>query len=104
MAHADTHSKFKRPQPPRSVVRLTPRHEMPEQGTVAWFDENRGYGFITPDRGGDDVFVHLRVVRLYRVNPAHLQMGTVVRFKQERQESRPRMEATAIAVEFSKEG
>jgi CspA family cold shock protein len=31
-------------------------------GTVSWYDEGKGFGFVTPDAGGPDVFVHVRAL------------------------------------------
>ena len=34
-----------------------------KQGTVKWFNESKGYGFITPEDGGQDLFVHFSEIQ-----------------------------------------
>ncbi len=45
-------------------------------GTVKWFDQVRGFGFVTPDDGGQDVFLHSSV--LQRAGRADIQQGEKV--------------------------
>lgn len=37
-------------------------------GTVKWFNYDKGYGFIAPDQGGNDVFVHINEVQKSGLN------------------------------------
>jgi len=47
-------------------------------GTVKWFNSQKGYGFIQPDEGGADVFVHISAVE--RAGMSNLQEGQKVNY------------------------
>jgi len=47
-------------------------------GTVKWFNSEKGYGFIQPDAGGQDVFVHISA--LERAGLTTLKDGTKVSY------------------------
>src|SRR5689334_21093367 len=61
--------------PPRRQVDLSTAVEM--LGTVKWYNPDKGFGFITPQSGGKDVFIHASV--LERAGLAPLQEGQSVR-------------------------
>src|ERR1700736_1726798 len=48
--------------------RLGPRVSQTMEGAVKWFEPEKGYGFISPDGGGKDVFIHITALRRSGVN------------------------------------
>ena len=50
-------------------------------GTVKWFNESKGFGFIEPDDGGNDAFVHISAVE--RAGLRSLNEGQKVSFELE---------------------
>jgi cold shock protein len=62
------------------------------EGTVARYDEERGFGFITPDDGGLDLFVHVSVVRGDEV----LEEGDRVRYKVRQSDRGPQADGVEL--------
>ena len=48
--------------------RRMPRPSQTLEGAVKWFEAEKGYGFISPDGGGKDVFIHITALRRSGVN------------------------------------
>ncbi len=63
-------------------------------GTVKWFNEEKGYGFITQDNGGKDVFVHFRAIQSEGFKS--LKEGQAVQFGVEQGQKGP--QATNVVV------
>ncbi|HEX7946997.1 MAG TPA: cold-shock protein [Phenylobacterium sp.] len=60
-------------------------------GTVKWFNATKGFGFIQPDEGGADVFVHISAVE--RAGLGSLNEGQKVSFELERDKRSGKMSA-----------
>jgi CspA family cold shock protein len=50
------------------------------KGTVKWFNATKGYGFIQPQSGGKDVFVHISAVE--RAGLSSLNEGQVIEYEE----------------------
>lgn len=62
-----------------------------QTGTVKWFNGQKGFGFIQPDDGGNDVFVHISAVE--RAGLGSLAEGQKVGFELERDRKSGKMSA-----------
>ena len=60
-------------------------------GTVKWFNATKGFGFIQPDDGGNDVFVHISAVE--RAGLGSLSEGQKISFELERDKKSGKMSA-----------
>jgi Cold shock proteins len=60
-------------------------------GTVKWFNSTKGYGFIQPDNGGPDVFVHISAVE--RAGLRGLNEGQKVSYEEQRDPKRGKTSA-----------
>ncbi len=65
-------------------------------GTVKWFNGTKGFGFIQPDEGGADVFVHISAVE--RAGLRSLDEGQKVSYELERDKRSGKMSAGNLQV------
>jgi len=62
-----------------------------ESGTVKWFNGQKGFGFIQPENGGNDVFVHISAVE--RAGLGSLHEGQKIGYELERDKRSGKMSA-----------
>ncbi|WP_029013709.1 cold-shock protein [Niveispirillum irakense] len=63
-------------------------------GTVKWFNSTKGFGFIQPENGGSDVFVHISAVE--RAGMSGLNEGQKISFEEERDPRRGKTSAVNL--------
>jgi CspA family cold shock protein len=63
-------------------------------GSVKWFNSTKGFGFIQPENGGSDVFVHISAVE--RAGMSSLNEGQKVSFEEERDPRRGKTSAVNL--------
>lgn len=67
------------------------------KGSVKWFNGTKGYGFIEPDEGGNDVFVHISAVE--RAGMSTLNEGQRVSYEIEVDSKRGKSSAVNLQAE-----
>lgn len=65
-------------------------------GTVKWFNETKGFGFISNDQGGDDVFVHYSDIAQQGFKT--LAEGQKVTFETERDPKNGKLKASNVTI------
>ena len=65
-----------------------------KKGTVKWYNAEKGYGFLSNDEGGEDVFVHFSAIQTdgYRT----LEEGQKVEFEEEMDERKGKLRAVNV--------
>ena len=64
-----------------------PKEHIVSTGTVKWFNGSKGFGFITPDVAGEDLFVHHSEIKT--TGYANLEEGQKVQFRCRTGQERP---------------
>jgi CspA family cold shock protein len=70
-------------------------------GYCKWFDPNKGYGFISPEGGGDDIFAHYKVFSVLQVpglDKVNIPQGMEVEYQAVKEEGKDKLRCTTITA------